>query len=385
MVSLPSFACQKPDVPLDQHAAAGNAAHRAQRHDAVGRGGRDHRDGRERDLAALCAREEQSLVGRNQHAAAGEIEHVAHASGVAGARDGELAVRLPRQKQSLGSSDQHGIRQAAHRKHGAGVGIDNGRNADRAAHLARHQHAVPGSDQRAAARQAVDAEHAFGVAVAAHRCDSHLAVRCARQEQSLLGADQHAAGTVAQGSHRAGVGIGGGDTDRARRILRQRRRRRSEQRADDGRAAPRKSANPLRCGCHHMRKHQVPRGFGEGPGSLPAGVNSDRILAQLCAVASLSAWRRESARRAADIRRRTKSTRSPGQTHNKKPAAVSRGGFFVSIIVMRFSFVLGRPGSDLLFQALRLSTIGAGEFNGRVRDGIGYRLPAITTRPAKDG
>src|SRR5437879_13795103 len=46
--------------------------------------------------------------------------------------------------------------------------------------------------------------------------------------------------------------------------------------------------------------------------------------------------------------------------------------------------VLGRPGSDLLFQALRLSTIGAGEFNGRVRDGIGYKLPANTTRPAKD-
>ena len=35
-------------------------------------------------------------------------------------------------------------------------------------------------------------------------------------------------------------------------------------------------------------------------------------------------------------------------------------------------FVLGRPGSDLLFQALRLSTIGAEEFNGRVRDGIGW-------------
>src|ERR1700757_2559893 len=46
--------------------------------------------------------------------------------------------------------------------------------------------------------------------------------------------------------------------------------------------------------------------------------------------------------------------------------------------------VLGRPGSDLLFQALRLSTIGAGEFNGRVRDGIGFRLPARATRPAKD-
>src|SRR6187397_709865 len=47
--------------------------------------------------------------------------------------------------------------------------------------------------------------------------------------------------------------------------------------------------------------------------------------------------------------------------------------------------VLGRPGSDLLFQVLRLSTIGAGKFYGRVRDGIGYRLPANTTRPAKDG
>src|SRR3954447_15822172 len=48
------------------------------------------------------------------------------------------------------------------------------------------------------------------------------------------------------------------------------------------------------------------------------------------------------------------------------------------------SFVLGRPGSDLLSQALRLSTIGAEEFNGRVRDGIGLGLLAITTRPAKD-
>jgi hypothetical protein len=46
--------------------------------------------------------------------------------------------------------------------------------------------------------------------------------------------------------------------------------------------------------------------------------------------------------------------------------------------------VLGRPGSDLLFQALRLSTIGAGKFNGRVRDGFGFSLSANTTRPAKD-
>ena len=48
-------------------------------------------------------------------------------------------------------------------------------------------------------------------------------------------------------------------------------------------------------------------------------------------------------------------------------------------------FVLGRPGSDLLFQALRLSTIGAEEFNGRVRYGNGFRPLARTTRSAKDG
>jgi hypothetical protein len=67
-----------------------------------------------------------------------------------------------------------------------------------------------------------------------------------------------------------------------------------------------------------------------------------------------------------------------------KTAAIS-GGRCSPIIVEEVLSVLGRPGSDLLFQALRLSTIGAGEFNGRVRDGIGYRLPANTTRPAKNG
>src|SRR5205823_3705491 len=46
--------------------------------------------------------------------------------------------------------------------------------------------------------------------------------------------------------------------------------------------------------------------------------------------------------------------------------------------------VRGRPGSDLLSQGLSHSTIGAEEFNGRVRDGIGLRLFAETTRPAKD-
>ena len=71
----------------------------------------------------------------------------------------------------------------------------------------------------------------------------------------------------------------------------------------------------------------------------------------------------------------------------KKTAAAKATAVFLIIkatIVEEVS-VLGRPGSDLLFQVLRLSTIGAGEFNGRVRDGIGFRLPASTTRPAKDG
>jgi hypothetical protein len=62
-----------------------------------------------------------------------------------------------------------------------------------------------------------------------------------------------------------------------------------------------------------------------------------------------------------------------------------RDGIF--LIVTRkeeFQLVLGRPGSDLLSQGLSHSTIGAEEFNGRVRDGIGFMLLARTTRPAKD-
>jgi hypothetical protein len=63
----------------------------------------------------------------------------------------------------------------------------------------------------------------------------------------------------------------------------------------------------------------------------------------------------------------------------------NRGAFALNIVMRVKRSVLGRPGSDLVFQALRLSTIGAEDFDGRVRDGIGYRLLAIATRPAKDG
>ena len=41
---------------------------------------------------------------------------------------------------------------------------------------------------------------------------------------------------------------------------------------------------------------------------------------------------------------------------------------------------IGRPGGDLLSRALRHSTMGAGGFHGRVRDGIGCGLPAVATR-----
>ena len=74
----------------------------------------------------------------------------------------------------------------------------------------------------------------------------------------------------------------------------------------------------------------------------------------------------------------------PNDAHKQK-RRLGRGGVFVSgDNVKRDFFVLGRPGGDLLSQGLSHSTIGAEEFNGRVRDGIGFRLLARTTRPAKD-
>ena len=44
---------------------------------------------------------------------------------------------------------------------------------------------------------------------------------------------------------------------------------------------------------------------------------------------------------------------------------------------------LGRPGSDLLSRALRHSTIGAEGFHVRVRNGIGCKPLARTTRSSK--
>src|SRR6266436_1393478 len=78
----------------------------------------------------------------------------------------------------------------------------------------------------------------------------------------------------------------------------------------------------------------------------------------------------------------------PCSAHKKKPpphAHIMRWGSGVfDCDMQRGILVLGRPGSDLLSQGLSHSTIGAEEFNGRVRDGIGFKLLARTTRPAKD-
>src|SRR5215471_5810448 len=46
--------------------------------------------------------------------------------------------------------------------------------------------------------------------------------------------------------------------------------------------------------------------------------------------------------------------------------------------------VLRRPGSDRLSRGFCRSTMGAGGFNGRVRNGIGWNSPARTTRSAKN-
>src|SRR4051794_12001291 len=51
-------------------------------------------------------------------------------------------------------------------------------------------------------------------------------------------------------------------------------------------------------------------------------------------------------------------------------AVCARGAWWGDWIVWRL--VLGRSGNDRLSRVLRHSTIGAEEFNGRVRDGIGF-------------
>ena len=80
----------------------------------------------------------------------------------------------------------------------------------------------------------------------------------------------------------------------------------------------------------------------------------------------------------------TTNRRQKTRDKTKTPLSGTESGVLLKLSGKEELLVLGRPGSDLLSQGLSHSTIGAEEFNGRVRDGIGLRLFARTTRPAKD-
>ena len=62
---------------------------------------------------------------------------------------------------------------------------------------------------------------------------------------------------------------------------------------------------------------------------------------------------------------------------------VDRLLFGALILGLACLFDLGRLGGDRLSHALRRSTIGAGGFHVRVRDGIGCLTSAVATKPSK--
>ncbi len=48
-----------------------------------------------------------------------------------------------------------------------------------------------------------------------------------------------------------------------------------------------------------------------------------------------------------------------------------------------YHYILGRPGDDLLSRVLRRSTIGSGDLNDRVRNGIGWGISDKVTGSTK--
>ena len=75
---------------------------------------------------------------------------------------------------------------------------------------------------------------------------------------------------------------------------------------------------------------------------------------------------------------------APPRDERDRGARVLRPGAPRSVCRFVLRDILDRPGNDLLSRVLRHSTISAEEFNGRVRDGIGFWLLAQATGPAKD-
>ena len=68
------------------------------------------------------------------------------------------------------------------------------------------------------------------------------------------------------------------------------------------------------------------------------------------------------------------------ENRNKKPRRKDEVINDMEGFLYSFTYILDKPGSDLLSRALRQSTIGAERLNDRVRDGIGWGPLAITTR-----
>ena len=93
---------------------------------------------------------------------------------------------------------------------------------------------------------------------------------------------------------------------------------------------------------------------------------------------SLTSYRAAPPRASVGLDRRRSRQRAQTQT-----AALETRHRGVIVEDVKRRVVLGRSGDDLLSRVLRHSTIGAEEFNGRVRDGIGFFAPRSNHRTSE--
>jgi hypothetical protein len=137
-----------------------------------------------------------------------------------------------------------------HDMHRSGVGIAGRRDGDRPVRLARDEQSVRGADQ-CAAGESLDREHPPGVGIAG-RTDSDLAGRLTRKKQSLPRTDQNpaAARDGADSVHIARVGLGCRNAE-VRRLLRKRCVLQRCHEPKEYRAAPRRLERSEHCACFH--------------------------------------------------------------------------------------------------------------------------------------